>query len=133
MARQEAQSKLLCYPPSEQVIDLAATWLTNPTHSRLADPCVGEEQALARLKSTLGDVVNLFTDPNQRVPVAVTTSPTGSPTAVSPKRTIFDLLLAQARGEIQVARKVPRKVQIAAANEPSISSITTDHCAHVNG
>ena len=68
----------------------------------------------------MGDVVNLFTDPNQRVPVAVTTSPTGSPTAVSPKLTIFDLLLAQARGEIQVARKAARKVQITPANELQI-------------
>ncbi len=32
----------------------------------------------------LGDVVNLFTEPQQRIPVAVTTSPTGSPTAASP-------------------------------------------------
>ena len=55
MARQEAQSKILFYPTDDQVIDLAATWLTNPAHSRLADPCVGEGAALARLKSALGD------------------------------------------------------------------------------
>jgi hypothetical protein len=42
----------------------------------------------------LGDVVSLFTEPSQRMPVAVTTSPTGSPTATSPRLTMFDLLLA---------------------------------------
>lgn len=55
IARQEAQSKLLDYPTSEQVIDLAATWLTNPTHSCLADHYVGEGEALGRLQAALGD------------------------------------------------------------------------------
>ena len=53
MARQEAQSKLLYYPTSDEVVDLIATWLSNPHHSRLADPCVGTGQALARLKGKL--------------------------------------------------------------------------------
>ena len=65
----------------------------------------------------LGDVVNLFADPNQRVPVAVTTSPTGSPTATSPRLTVFDLLLAQARGEIQVYGKPPRKSRVAQVSD----------------
>jgi hypothetical protein len=55
MARQEAQSKLLYYPTSEEVVDLIATWLSNPQPSRLADPCVGSGEALARLKAHLGD------------------------------------------------------------------------------
>jgi len=46
----------------------------------------------------LGDVVNLFTAPDQRAGVPVTSSPLGSPTATSPRLTVFDLLLAQARG-----------------------------------
>ncbi len=54
MARQEAQSKLLYYPTSNQVIDLAATWFSNPLRSRLADPCVGEGEALARFKERIG-------------------------------------------------------------------------------
>ncbi len=40
--------------------------------------------------------------------------------AVSPKLTIFDLLLVQARGEIQIARKAACKVQITPANELQI-------------
>ena len=54
MARQEAQSKLLYYPTTHEVVDLISTWLSNPQHSRLADPCVGEGEALARLKANLG-------------------------------------------------------------------------------
>jgi tRNA1(Val) A37 N6-methylase TrmN6 len=54
MARQEAQSKLLYYPTSEQVVDLAATWFSNPQRSRLADPCAGEGEALARFKARIG-------------------------------------------------------------------------------
>ncbi len=65
----------------------------------------------------LGDVVNLFTDPNQRVGVAVTTSPTGSPTATSPRLTVFDLLLAQARGEIQVEGRALRKSRVVQVSE----------------
>ncbi len=53
MARQEAQSKLLYYPTSPEVVDLIATWLANPVSSRLADPCVGSGEALARLKTAL--------------------------------------------------------------------------------
>ena len=53
-----------------------------------------------------------FTDPSQRVGVAVTTSPTGSPTASSPRLMIFDLLLAQARGEIQTEVRALRKMQV---------------------
>jgi hypothetical protein len=60
----------------------------------------------------LGDVVSLFIDPQQRVPVAVKTSPSGSPTATSPRLTIFDLLLAQAKGEVSVERKIPRKARV---------------------
>ena len=54
MARQEAQSKLLYYPTSNEVIDLIASWLSNPVYSRLADPCVGSGEALARLQSNIG-------------------------------------------------------------------------------
>jgi hypothetical protein len=67
--------------------------------------------------AALGEVVNLFTDPNQRVPVAVSTSPTGSPTAASPRLTIFDLLLAQAKGEIQIDLKATRKSRSALTND----------------
>jgi hypothetical protein len=55
MARQEAQSKLLYYPMSDEVVDLISTWLSNPQPSRIADPCVGSGEALARLKAHLGD------------------------------------------------------------------------------
>ncbi len=60
----------------------------------------------------LGDVVNLFTDPQQCVPVTVTTGPSGLPTATSPRLTIFDLLLAQAKGDVSVERKIPRKARM---------------------
>jgi hypothetical protein len=76
------------------------------------------QQALqGKSYEALGDVVNLFTDPSQRVGVAVTTSPTGSSTASSPRLTVFDLLLAQARGEIQVEGRVPRKSRVAPVSE----------------
>ncbi len=60
----------------------------------------------------LGDVVSLFTDPQQRVPVAVTTSPGGLLPATSPRLTVFDLLLAQMKGDVSVKRKILRKARM---------------------
>ena len=65
----------------------------------------------------LGDVVNLFTAPDQRAGVPVTSSPMGSPTATTPWLTVFDLLLAQARGEIQIVGRAPRKPRVAQISE----------------
>jgi hypothetical protein len=67
--------------------------------------------------NSLSTVVNLFTDPSQRVGVTVTTSPTGSPTASSPRLTMLDLLLAQARGEIQVIGRAQRRSRVAPVSE----------------
>jgi hypothetical protein len=60
----------------------------------------------------LGEVVSLFTDSQQRVPVAVPMSPIGLSTATSPRLTIFDLLLAQARGKVQVSREMSPKLRV---------------------
>jgi hypothetical protein len=67
----------------------------------------------------LGEVVSLFTDPQQGaiVPVAVTTDPTDSLTFASPRLTIFDLLLAQAKGGIVVERKIPRKMRMTTVSD----------------
>jgi hypothetical protein len=50
MARQESQSKLLYYPTPPMVVELIATWLSaGQGLTRLADPCVGQGEALHTL------------------------------------------------------------------------------------
>jgi len=53
MARQESVSKLLYYPTPGTQVQLIASWFTNPTRSRLVDPCCGEGEALSLLKDLI--------------------------------------------------------------------------------
>ncbi len=61
--------------------------------------------------------MTMICNPQQPVPVAVSTSLTGSPTATSPRLTNLDLLLAQTRGEVQVSRKMLHKSRLMPASE----------------
>src|ERR1700687_664901 len=59
MARQESQSKLLYYPTPLSVVELIATWLAaGPGLTRLADPCVGQGEALHTLASLISSPGN---------------------------------------------------------------------------
>src|ERR1700682_4520925 len=50
MARQESQSKLGYFPSPLSVVELIATWLSaGQGLNRLADPCVGQGEALHSL------------------------------------------------------------------------------------
>ncbi len=48
MARLESQSKLLYYPTPNTIAATLATWFTSPHRTRIADPCCGTGEALAR-------------------------------------------------------------------------------------
>ena len=56
MARLESQSKLLYYPTPNTIAATLATWFTSPHRTRIADPCCGTGEALARssLRFSLG-------------------------------------------------------------------------------
>jgi Uncharacterised methyltransferase family (DUF6094) len=54
MARQEAQSKLLYYPTPLSLVELIATWLSaGQGLTRLADPCIGQGEALHTLSDRI--------------------------------------------------------------------------------
>ena len=57
----------------------------------------------------------------QRVPVAVLMNPIGSPTATSLRLTIFDLLLVQARGEVQASRRMPSKSRVVTMSDLQVA------------
>jgi hypothetical protein len=57
MARLAAQEKLLYYPtPVEEVIHRIATWFSAPLSYRIADPCVGDGEALDELVQAIGQM-----------------------------------------------------------------------------